>query len=344
MRNFNFFRSKSFALDLGNNNTLVSDDQFILVDQPSYIVFNSANQRAVKAVGTDAFEMFEKSPEDLYPVKPLKGGVIADYESASLMIGEMVKRASLKRAFYEGFDQIISGVPFYTTDVERRALMNALEQFHARRTHLLYEPLAAALGMGLNIREPEGKMIVDIGGGITEIVVISLSGIASFESIKVSGDSMDSDIRDHFRRRYNMAIGLRSAEVVKINVGAVSEKPIDPPPAWIVKGKNLVNGIPVTRTIDHTEVSQILDKSITAIEESVVHTLERCPPELAADIYQNGIHITGGNALLRGLKERFEHRIKVPVHIDPTPLHSVTNGIAEALRNTQHYRGILIGS
>jgi rod shape-determining protein MreB len=341
MRNFNFLRSKSFALDLGNNNTLVSDAQSILLDQPSYIVFDEV-QRSVKAVGEEAYKMFEKSHHDLRPVKPLRGGVIADYESASTMINEMVKRTSMKRSFYEGFDFIISGIPYTTTEVERRALLSALEQFNARRTYLLYEPLAAALGMGLNIQEPDGKMIVDIGGGITEIVIISLSGVAAFESLKVSGDSMDSDIRDHFRRKYNIGIGLNTAEQVKIQAGAVYEDISEAPEPVLVKGKNMITGIPVIRMIDHREVCAILEKSVTAIEGAIIQTLEKCPPELAADIYQNGIHITGGNALLRGLRERLQRKLKIPVTIDDSALRSVTNGIVQALRNPSKYKSVLM--
>jgi rod shape-determining protein MreB len=202
--------------------------------------------------------------------------------------------------------------------------------------------LAAALGMGLNIQEPEGKMIVDIGGGVTEIVIISLSGIASFESLKVSGDTMDSDIRDHFRRKYNMGIGLKTAEQIKITTGAVIEDIAEVPAPMMVKGKDMVRGIPVTRKIGHQEVSNILEKSVNAIERAIIQTLEKCPPELAADIYQNGIHVTGGNALLRGLQQRLQSKIKVPISIDDNALLSVTKGIAQVLRDPVKYRGILL--
>lgn len=336
----NFWRSKNFALDLGNNNTLVSDEQSILLDQPSYIVFDT--KRSVKAVGEEAYRMFEKSHRDLKPVKPMREGVIADYDSASLMIKEMVQKTSMKGSFYDGYNHIISGLPYTTTGVERRALMNALEQFNARRTNLIFEPLAAALGMGMNIQEPDGKLIADIGGGITEIVVISLSGIACFESLKVSGDTMDADIRDHFRRNYNMGIGLKTAELIKRNVGAVIDKLDDAPAPMVVKGKNLVTGIPVTRIIDHYEVRTVLERSIRAIEAGIIQTLEKCPPELAADIYNNGIHVTGGNALLRGLRERLAATLKLPVTIDDSPLFSVTKGIAQVLRAPDKHRGILL--
>jgi rod shape-determining protein MreB len=335
------FKNRSFSIDLGNNNTLVADSTRMLLAQPSYIVFNS--NHSVKAVGEQAYEMFEKTHEELTPVKPLRGGVIADFNSASLMIKELVNKAYTQKAsFFSGYDHIISGVPYYTTEVERRALRDAIDQFNPRKRSLLFEPLAAAIGMGLNIQEPDGKMVIDIGGGITEIVIISLSGIAAFQSLKVAGDTFDMNIQDYFRRNFNMSIGLKTAEQVKILAGAVLEE-IDPKPEIIsVKGKDLMTGIPVTRKIDHREIAFILEKSVASIERSIIQTLETCPPELAADIYQNGMHITGGSSLLRGLKERFEKNMKLPVHLDEQPLSSVSRGIARVLANPKKFTGVLI--
>lgn len=339
--NFNFLKNKSVAIDLGNNNTVVSDSKGILLAQASYIVFDTESH-AVKAVGDKAFNMFEKNHSELKPIKPLRGGVIADYESASKMISVMLSEAySSKSLMGGGYNTIISGIPYYTTEVERRALRDALGQFNSRNTYMVYEPLAAALGMGLDIREPNGKMLIDIGGGITEIVVISLSGIAAFQSLKVAGDSFDEAIQDHFRRNYNMGIGLKTAEQIKIRVGAVNEIITDIPQPMMVKGKDLVEGLPVTRSINHLEVALILERLISAIEHSIIQTLETCPPELASDILQSGIHITGGNARLRGLKERFEHKIKLPVHVDPHALLSVGKGVAQTLRDPAKFSSIL---
>ena len=340
MLKFNFFKNKNVAIDLGNNNTIVSDKEKILLSQPSYIAFDSESH-AVKAVGDRAFRMFEKSHDELRPVKPLRGGVIADYDSASKMISEMLSEAYASKSFMSGYDNIISGIPVNTTEVERRALRDALGQFNSRNTYLIYEPLAAALGMGLNIREPNGKMLIDIGGGITEIVVISLSGIATFQSLKVAGDSFDEEIQTYFRKNFKMAIGLKTAEHVKINVGAVDVRLDDEPAPIQVRGKDLKEGIPTTRMVDHREVAHILEKSITSIENAIVKTLESCPPELAADIYQNGVHVTGGNSMLRGLRARFERNIQLPVHLDPNPLYSVSKGVAKTLGNPFKYRNVL---
>lgn len=337
---FKLFHNHSFAIDLGNNNTVISDESGPLLAQPSYIVFNTAKN--VKAVGDHAYAMFEKTHEEYTPVKPLRGGVIADYDSATKMIQEMVKQVYKNRGFLSGFDHVISGVPYYTTEVERRALRDALEQINSKKSHLLYEPLAAALGMGLAIREPQGKLVIDMGGGITEIVVISLSGIAAFQSVKVAGDTFDENIQDHFRKEYNIAIGLKTAEQVKIQVGAVSDELEDEPQPMFVKGKDMISGIPVTRKVSHSEVAYILEKSIAQIETAIVQTLQTCPPELAADIYETGIHLTGGGSMFRGIKERFEKNIKLHVHLDPTPLKSVSRGISQALAAPKKFQSMLI--
>ncbi len=338
---FDFIRKKSFAIDLGNTNTLVSDVDNLLVDQPSYIVLDS-NRNAVKAVGTQAYSMFEKSHQEYRPIKPMQGGVIADYESATKMIQALMRQASGTKSVFKGYGNIISGVPYSTTPVERRALLNALETLHAKSVYLLYEPLAAALGMGLNIQEPEGKLVIDIGGGITEIVVISLSGIACFQSIRVAGDTMDESIRHYFRKEYNMAIGIKTAEQVKIGVGAVLNDLDNPPALMEVKGKEMLRGLPVIRTVSHHEICAVLERSISAIELGIVQTLETCPPELSSDIYGSGVFVTGGNALLRGLKERLESKLNLKVHIDANPLLSVSRGVATVLREPLKYKGVLM--
>lgn len=341
MVKFEFIRKKSFAIDLGNSNTKVRDADTLLIDQPSCIVLD-ANRSEVKAVGAQAYSMFEKSHNAFRPVKPLRGGVIADYDSAAKMLQALMHQAYREKSLLHRYGDIISGVPYSTTHVERRALLNALETLDARNVWLLFEPIAAALGMGLDIQEPDGKLVIDIGGGITEIVVISLSGIACFQSVKVAGDSMDESIRHHFRKAYNMAIGMRTAEQVKIGVGAVMSELKNPPAPMAVRGKELLRGLPVTRTVDHLEIASVLEKSISAIELSIIQTLETCPPELASDIYVNGVHVTGGNALLRGLQERLQRKLKLPVHIDDEPLLSVSKGVATVLRDPVKYKGVLM--
>lgn len=335
------YHTRNLAIDLGNNNTLLSDCEQLLLSEPSYIVFDS-NTNKVKAIGDQAFDIFGKNHEDLKPVQPLKWGVIADYHSANAMIGGMVSKTSRTRSVFSGYNAIISGVPYAATAVEQRALREVLAQFNSKKCHLVYEPIAAALGMGLNIREPEGKMIIDIGGGITEIVIISLSGMPVFRSIKVAGDTFTEVIQDHLRRKYNLQVGWKTAEQVKIKVGVVKDRIANPPEPFLVKGKDLMLGLPVERSVGHDEIFQVLDRSFRFIEEQIVQALEVCPPELSADIYQNGIHVTGGGALLRGLKERLENSIQVPVTLDKEPLLSVSRGISKVLSNPKAHASILI--
>jgi rod shape-determining protein MreB and related proteins len=334
------FRNRSFAIDLGNTNTVLADRDRILLSEPSCIVIDSSTNR-VRAVGDKAYEMFEKNHRDLRPIRPLKWGVIADYGSATMMIRDMVKR-TFTGNLLGGYDQIIAGVPFCTTEVERRALRDTLDQFNPKKRHLIYEPIAAAIGMGLDIREPEGKMLIDIGGGITEVVIISLSGVVVFQSIKVAGDSFTEDIQDYLRRVYNLQVGWKTAEQVKISVGAVSEKLDESPEPIYVKGKDIMTGLPSMRRIDHREIAQILDKSMLTIEQHILHAMEACPPELSADIYQSGIFVTGGGSLLRGMRERLQRSMQLPVHMDDEPLLAVSKGTSIALRQMARYRSVLM--
>jgi len=336
-----FTPTRNLAFDIGNNNTLLADQHNILLSQPSVLVINELNHK-VEAIGEKAFEMLEKTHANLKSVKPLKGGVISDGESAKKMVKELVHRIGKPSFLSGGFNYLLSGVPFDTTPVEKRALRDTLEQFTARHTHLVHEPLAAALGMGLNIQEPEGKLVVDIGGGITEVVVISLSGIAAFQSVRVAGDAMDEEIQDYFRRVYNLAIGLKTAEQVKKKIGCVFEPVASSDEVLLVKGKDLIEGVPVSKAINQIELSRVLERPFRQIEECIQQSLEICPPELAGDIYKTGIYVTGGNAVVKGLPERLSKIFKLPVHIDPQALFSVSRGVRTVLSAPAKYRGILM--
>lgn len=334
-------KNRSFAIDLGNNNTKLIDKEKVLLAQPSYIVFDSGN-KSIKAVGDEALDMYEKSHDQLKPVKPLRGGMIADYESASAMIKQMVFKTYQSRNLFSGFDQIISGVPFSSTEVERRALRDAIDELHPRRRFLLYEPIAAALGMGMNIAEPEGKMIIDIGGGITEVVIISLSGIVTSKSVKIGGDSFDLAIQDYFRNAFGMIIGNHTAEQVKQSVGALTQELFPEPVAIKVKGKDIKQGIPVSRDVSYQQIGPVISKSFEAIESCALHVLESCPPELAGDIYKNGVYITGGGALLKGIQQRLELTLRLPIHLAKDPLLSVSKGASMVLRNPEKFKGLLV--
>jgi rod shape-determining protein MreB len=338
---FSLSSKKSLAIDLGNNNTLLTDQSTLLLSQPSFMVVNELNNK-VEAVGDQAYDMLEKTHSNLKPIKPLKGGVISDGESAKRMLKELVLKVRQPSFFPSGFNYLLSGVPYDTTPVEKRALRDALDQFPSRNTFLVHEPLAAALGMGLNIQEPEGKLVVDIGGGITEVVVISLSGIAAFQSIRVAGNTLDEEIQDYFRREHNLAIGWKTAEMIKKQIGCIHLPVADEKELAYVKGKDLMEGIPACIAINQAELTGVLERPFSQIEERIRLSLEVCPPELASDIYRSGIHVTGGNAQLKGIQERLSKTFQMPVHIDPHSLLSVSKGVAHILNVPQQYRSILM--
>ncbi len=330
----------NFALDLGNTNTLISNQDHILIDQPSFIAFNE--NKKIQAVGDGAFRMVGKTHNGLKTIKPLKDGVIADYNSASQLVRELVRKAYMNKWPLFGFNYIVSGIPHATTEVEKRALRDAMAQFRVDKPYLVYEPVAAAIGNGLNITEPDGKLIVDIGGGITEMVVISLSGIVTSKSVKVAGDTFDEDIQEHFRKNYNIGICLNTAEMIKIHVGSALNYLKHPPVPYDVVGKDLITGIPRKVTIGYAEVADILEKSVSQIEQTLFNVLEECPPEVSGDICENGVVLTGGGSLLRGLKERLESRIKLPIYQDDNALHAVSKGLSMILQQPEKYKGVLL--
>jgi rod shape-determining protein MreB len=339
MFNFRITRGRNLAIDLGNCNTIITEKATEYHSQPSVVALNHGS-KSVNAVGLKAYEMIGKVSQNLDVVKPIKGGVIADYDSATKMLKALMQSAFPKKSFF-GYKNVVTGVPFSTTEVERRALRDAISQFNCSNTYLLYEPLAAAIGLGLDIREPDGKFVVGIGGGITETVLISLSGVVAYKSIKIGGDTFDEEIQDYFRRTHKIEIGINTAETIKIKVGSATETLPEAPEPYLLVGKDMMSGIPVNCIIDYKEIAQILDNSLLKIEQAILQTLEECPPELAADIYDNGIHLTGGSALLRGLKERFEAKIGLKFHLDPEALLSVSKGISTVLKDTESYKSVL---
>jgi rod shape-determining protein MreB len=339
MQIFSLRKGNSFAIDLGNSNTILSKVDSSL-SHPSLVVLNK-NDNTIKAVGKEAFDMLGKVQDNLKVIKPLKEGLIADFNSTRDMLKALVGSAYPKNSLLSGFDCIIAGVPYASTEVERRALRDSLEQFNSSKTYLIFEPIAAAIGMGLDISQPDGKFIVDIGGGITEAVVLSLSGIVNHRSIKTGGDTFDDDIQKHVKREYNIDIGINMAEQVKIHVGVAMEAIQDPPAPISVVGKDAVNGIPREIQLGPSEIAYALDTSIIKIEQAILQTLEECPPELAGDIYSNGIHLTGGASLLRGFRERISTKVKLSVHQDQEALGSVSKGMTVILKDPAKYRGVL---
>jgi rod shape-determining protein MreB len=257
------------------------------------------------------------------------------------MIRGMIKLINGKRSLFSSSYRMVVCIPSGITEVEKRAVKDSSEQAGAKEVYLIAEPMAAAIGIGVNVKEPTGHMIVDIGGGTTEIAVIALSGIVTDQSIRIAGDEFNEDILGYMRKQHNMLIGERSAERIKIEVGAALPDIENPPPAIEVRGKDLMTGIPKTISVTHKEVAHALNKSIIKIEDAILKALESTPPELSADIYDRGIHLTGGGALLRGLDKRLSQKTKLPVHVAEDPLRAVVRGSGIALKSLDDYKYLM---
>jgi len=334
MKLFSFF-TQELAIDLGTANTLIIEDGKIAVDQPSIVATKRRTGETI-AVGTKAMQMHEKTHEDIKTVRPLKDGVIADFQAAESMIEGMINIIGRKRRFFTHLKMVIC-IPSGITEVEKRAVFDSADHVDSKETYLIHEPMAAALGIGLDVEEPLGNMVIDIGGGTTEIAVIALSGIVCNQSIRIAGDEFTSDIMSYMKRQHNILIGERTAEQIKINVGSAMHELEDPPEEYPVNGRDLMTGIPKQIKISYSEVAHSLDKSISKIEDAILKALETTPPELASDIYRTGIYLTGGGALLRGLDKRVAQKTKLDVHIADDPLRAVVRGTGIALKNTDRF-------
>jgi len=334
MKLFNLFRQE-LAIDLGTANTLIIQNGEVVVNEPSIVAVNRRTNETV-AVGTKAMLMHEKIHEGLKTIRPLKDGVIADFQAAESLIQGLINMIHDRRKFFTHL-KIVICIPSGITEVEKRAVFDSADHVDAKETYLIHEPMAAALGIGLDVEAPEGNMIIDIGGGTTEIAVIALSGIVTDQSIRTAGDEFTNDIIDFMRRKHNLLIGERTAENVKINAGSALEHLDNPPENYAVSGRDLLTGTPKQVMIDYTEIAEALDKSIAKIEEAVLKALEDTPPELSADIHRRGIYLTGGGALLRGLDIRLASKTKLKVHVADDPLKAVVRGTGLALINSDQY-------
>lgn len=331
-----FSLTKEIAIDLGTANTVIIHNDKIVIDEPSIVALDKSTDKLI-AVGKEAQQMQGKENERIRTVRPLRKGVIADFNAAELMIRGLVKKASSKNRWFSQSLRMVVGIPSGSTEVEIRAVRDSSEHAGGRDVYMIYEPMAAALGIGLDVTAPEGNMIVDIGGGTTEIAVISLGGIVSNKSIQIAGDDFTADIQDHMRRAHNVKVGERTAELIKMNVGAALTEIDNPPEDFIVHGPNQMTALPLEVPVSYQEISHCIEKSISKIEAAVLSALEQTPPELYADIVRNGIYLAGGGALLRGLDKRLTDKIGIQFHVAEDPLLAVARGTGVALKNIEKF-------
>ncbi|CAH0345214.1 rod-share determining protein MreBH [Bacillus sp. CECT 9360] len=318
------------GIDLGTANTLVySKNKGIVLNEPSVVAIDTETKK-VLAVGAEAKSMIGKTPGNIVAVRPLKDGVIADYDITTQMLKQIMKKASKKLGFSIRKPTVVVCTPSGSTSVERRAILDAVRNFGAKHVHLIEEPIAAAIGADLPVDEPIANVIVDIGGGTTEVAIISFGGVVSCNSIRIGGDQLDEDIIQFVRKKYNLLIGERTAEKIKMEIGyALIDHPRQ---SMEVRGRDLVTGLPKTVELHSDEIQEAIRESLLHILEAIRSTLEDSPPELSGDIVDHGVVLTGGGALLNGIQDWLINEIVVPVHIAPSPLESVAIGTGRSLQ------------
>ena len=336
------FLTEEIAIDLGTANTLIIHNDKVVVDSPSIVAMDRRNNKII-AVGQEANQMKGKTHENIKTIRPLKDGVIADFNSSEQMISMFIKNIpSLKKRFFTPSLRMVICIPSGITEVEMRAVRESAERVNGKEVYLIHEPMAAAIGIGVDIMQPKGNMIVDIGGGTTEIAVIALSGIVCDKSVKIAGDVFTNDIIYYMRTQHNLFVGERTAERVKISIGSATEELENPPEDMSVQGRDLLTGKPKEILISSREIHKALDKSIIRIEDSVMETLAQTPPELAADIYNTGVYLAGGGSMLRGLDKRLSQKTELPIFIAEDPLRAVVRGTGTVLKNIERYKSVLI--
>ena len=332
-----FSFTQELAIDLGTANTIIISDGQIAVNEPSVVALDRNTEKMI-AVGERAKLMYEKTNDNIKVIRPLRDGVIADFNACEQMMRGLMKMVHNGRRLFTPSLRMVIGVPSGSTEVELRAVRDSAEHAGGRDIYLLFEPMAAAIGIGLDVEAPEGNMIVDIGGGTTEIAVISLGGIVSNNSIKMAGDDLTADIQEYMSRQHNVRVSERMAERIKIHVGAaLTDLGHDTPDDYVVHGPNRITALPMEVPVCYQEIAHCLEKSIAKIEMAVLNALESTPPELYADIVKNGIYLTGGGALLRGLDKRLTDKINIPFHVAEDPLLCVAKGTGIALKNIDKF-------
>jgi len=334
------FLGRDMAVDLGTANTLVYvRGRGVVLNEPSVVAINTKTNQ-VLAVGSDAKAMIGRTPGHIQAIRPLRDGVIADFDTTEKMLRYFVHKVHRRQILAK--PRVVVCVPSGITGVERRAVFNSAIQAGARSAFIIEEPMAAAIGVGLPVEDPTGNMVVDIGGGTTEVAVVALGGIVTSQSIRIGGDELDEAIISYVKKEYSLMLGERTAEAIKINIG--SAFPLSEEPTAEVRGRDLVSGLPKTITVGAEEIRKAIEEPVNAIVDAVKNTLDRTPPELAADVMDKGIVLTGGGALLRGLDDRLKHETSMPIHVADEPLHSVVYGSGKCIEQFETLKRVLIGS
>ena len=334
------FMTEEIAIDLGTSNTLIIHHDKVVVDEPS-IVARDIQTNEIVAIGQKAQQMHGKTHKKIETIRPLKDGVISDFQSSEQMIRGFIKMIPRKRSIFSPSLKMVVCIPSGVTEVEKRAVIDSAEHAGAKEVFLIHEPMAAAIGIGIDVLEPNGNMVIDIGGGTTEIAVISLGGIVTEKSIRIAGDEFTDNIQNYMKTRHNIAIGEITAEKIKINVGSALTELKDSPANYAVHGRDLMTGVPKEIIVTYKEISGALNNSIEQIEEAVMGALFQTPPELSADIYNTGLYLTGGGSMLRGLDKRISQKTKLPVYVAEDPLRAVARGTGISLKNTEKYPFLL---
>jgi rod shape-determining protein MreB and related proteins len=335
-----FSFTQEIAMDLGTANTIIMHNDKIVVDEPSIVALDRRTDK-VLAVGEKARLMHGKTPENIKTVRPLRDGVIADFYAAEQMMRGFIKMASTKKRLFSPNLRMVISVPSGSTEVELRAVRDSAEHAGGRDVYMLYEPMAGAIGIGIDVEAPEGNMIIDIGGGTTEIAIISLGGIVANKSIRIAGDDFTADIQEYMRRQHNLRVGESTAEMIKINVGSALTELDNPPEDYIVHGPNQMTALPMEVPVSYQEIAHCLEKSISKVEMAVLSALEQTPPELYSDIVRRGVYLAGGGALLRGLAKRLSDKINIPFNIAEDPLRAVARGTGIALKNVDKFNFLI---
>ncbi|MFA5820412.1 MAG: rod shape-determining protein [Bacteroidales bacterium] len=334
------FLTQEIAMDLGTANTIIIHNDKIVVDEPSIVAIDKNTGKLI-AIGEKARQMHGKTHENIKTIRPLRDGVIADFNAAELMIRGMIKMINKSPRFFSPSLKMVVCIPSGSTEVEIRAVRDSSEHAGGRDVYMIYEPMAAAIGIGLDVEAPEGCMVVDIGGGTSEIAVIALGGIVCNKSIRIAGDGFTTEIQAYMRHQHNIKIGERTAEDIKIMVGAALPDIENPPADFIVRGPNIMTALPIEIPISYQEIAYCLDKSLSKIEAALLNVLEQTPPELYADIVNKGIYMAGGGSLLRGLDKRFTDKINIKFNVVEDPLHAVALGTGVALKNVDKFQFLI---